>query len=101
MKQKTTLKKPTLSTKDVLAFAERPSEAPQGDKTVKVGIRLGRGKKNPPDSPENLSGKVPAGDVRLSANIDQNIHLTLKIAAARERTTIGELIERLVQENLG
>lgn len=57
-------------------------------------------KKITPGSPENLSGKVPAGDVRLSANINQDIHLKLKIAAARERTTIGELIERLVQENL-
>ena len=101
MKTKTTLKKPTLSTEDVLAFAERPLEAAQGDKTAKVSKGKGGTKKMTPDSPENLSGKVPAGDVRLSANIDQDIHLKLKIAAARERTTIGELIERLVQENLG
>jgi len=100
MKTKTTLTKPTLSTKDVLAFAERPSEAPQGDKTAQVSKGKGGAKKITPDSPENLSGKVPAGDVRLSANIDQDIHLKLKIAAARERTTIGELIERLVQDNL-
>ena len=100
MKQKTTLKKPTLSNQDVIAFAERPSDALQGDKTAKVSKSKGGAKKITPDSPENLSGKVPAGDVRLSANIDQDIHLKLKIAAARERTTIGELIERLVQENL-
>ena len=100
MKTKTTLKKPTLSTEDVLAFAERPSGAPQGDKNTKVGKDKGGAKKITPDSPENLSGKVPAGDVRLSANIDQDIHLKLKIAAAKERTTIGELIERLVQDNL-
>jgi len=100
MKPKTTLKKPTLSTEDVIAFAERPSEAPQGDKKAWVGIRLGRVKKNPPDSLENLSGKVPAGDVRLSANIDQDLHLKLKIAAARERITIGEMIERWIQEKL-
>jgi len=37
MKTKTTLKKPTLSTEDVMAFAERPSDALQGDKTAKVG----------------------------------------------------------------
>ena len=41
-----------------------------------------------------------AGDARVSANINQDIHLKPKIAAAKERTTIGELIERLVQENL-
>ena len=100
MKKKTTLKKPTLSNKDVLAFAERPSDAPQGDKTTKVGKGKGGAKKNSPANQNGLSGKVPSGDVRLSANIDQEIHLKLKIAAARERTTIGELIERLVQDNL-
>ena len=60
----------------------------------------GGGKKNSPANQSGLCGKVPSGDVRLSANIDQEIHLKLKIAAARERTTIGELIERLVQDNL-
>jgi len=100
MKTKTTLKKPTLSTEDVLAFAERPSEAAQGDQIAKASIGVGKVKKNPPDSPENLSGKVPAGDVRLSANIDQNLHLKLKIAAAKERITIGEIIERWIQEKL-
>ena len=99
MKKKTTLKKPTLSNKDVLAFAERPSDAPQGDKTTKAG-KEGGAKKNSLANQNGLSGKVPSGDVRLSANIDQEIHLKLKIAAARERTTIGELIERLVQDNL-
>ncbi len=39
------------------------------------------------------SGLVPAGDVRLTANIRSDLHLALKIRAARERTTIGELIE--------
>ena len=37
MKTKTTLKKPTLSTKDVLAFAERPSEAAQVDQIAQAG----------------------------------------------------------------
>ncbi len=100
MKKKTTLKKPTLSTEDVLAFAERPSEAPQGDKTVKVGIRLGRGKKNPPDSPKSVSGHIPEGDIRLSSNIKRGIHYRLKLAAVKERITIGQMIERLVEENL-
>ena len=87
--------------KDVLTFAERPSDAPQGDKTTKAG-KGGKGgaKKNSLANQSGLCGKVPSGDVRLSANIDQEIHLKLKIAAARERTTIGELIECLVQDNL-
>jgi hypothetical protein len=47
-----------------------------------------------------LSGQVPEGDVRLTANIREDLHLKLKITAARRRTTIGELIEELVEEYL-
>lgn len=47
-----------------------------------------------------LSGQVPEGDVRLTANIRDDLHLKLKIAAARRRTTIGELIEELVEKHL-
>lgn len=42
------------------------------------------------------SGQLPEGDVRLTANIRAELHLALKIRAARERTTIGELIEAWV-----
>jgi len=47
-----------------------------------------------------LSGQVPEGDVRLTANIREDLHLKLKIAAARRRTTIGELLEELVEKYL-
>jgi len=43
-----------------------------------------------------VSGLVPAGDVRLTANIRQDLHLKLKIASAHRRTTIGEIIEELI-----
>ncbi len=46
------------------------------------------------------SGKVPSGDVRMTANIRSDLHVQLKIAAAQGRTTIGELIEELVQRHL-
>ncbi len=46
------------------------------------------------------SGQVPAGDVRLTANIREDLHLRLKIAAARQRTTIGEIIEDLVERHI-
>jgi ParG protein len=46
------------------------------------------------------TGPVPDGDVRLTANIRQELHLKLKIAAATRRTTIGELIEELVEQYL-
>lgn len=72
------LKKPTLSAGDVLAFAEKPQAEPS----------------EKPSGPR--SGLVPAGDVRLTANIRGDLHLKLKIRAAQERTTVGELIERWV-----
>lgn len=43
------------------------------------------------------SGLLPPGDVRLTANIRAELHLKLKIKAAQERTTIGELIENWIQ----
>jgi hypothetical protein len=43
---------------------------------------------------------VPEGDVRLTANIREDLHLKLKIVAATRRTTIGELIEELVERHL-
>ena len=46
------------------------------------------------------AGPVPEGDVRLTANIREDLHLKLKIVAATRRTTIGELIEDLVQRHL-
>lgn len=97
-KKKPILKKPTLA--EVARFAERPPEAAQGDKTPKAGMGVGKAEKTAPEKPSQVSGNVPAGDVRLSANINQDLHLRLKIAAARQRTTIGELLEQLIDENL-
>lgn len=50
--------------------------------------------------PAQVSGLVPADDVRLTANIRKDLHLKLKIAAAESRTTIGEIIEALVARHL-
>lgn len=47
-----------------------------------------------------ISGKVPSGDVRMTANIRSDLHIKLKIAAAERRTTIGELIEELIERHL-
>lgn len=57
-----------------------------------------KGKKVRQKSTRGLSGLVPEGDVRLTANIREDLHLKLKIAAARQRTTIGELIEQMVEK---
>jgi hypothetical protein len=47
-----------------------------------------------------VSGLVPDGDVRMTANINAELHLKLKIKAAEQRTTIGELIEQLLVKHL-
>lgn len=47
-----------------------------------------------------VSGQVPEGDVRLTANIRGDLHMKLKIKAARERTTIGEMIEQLIEKHI-
>lgn len=49
---------------------------------------------------KTVPGPVPEGDVRLTANIREDLHLKLKIVAATRRTTIGELIEELVEHHL-
>ena len=51
-------------------------------------------------TPKAVPGPVPEGDVRLTANIREDLHLKLKIVAATKRTTIGELIEELVEHHL-
>ena len=69
---KRALRKPVLRTGAVLKFAEGRDKA-------------------------DKSGLVPEGDVRLTANIRGDLHLKLKIRAATERTTQGELIERWIE----
>ena len=49
---------------------------------------------------KQVSGLVPEGDVRLTANISEKHHIKLKVAAATQRTTIGELIEYLIEKAL-
>ena len=84
------LKKPTISTDDVLAFAERSQAADQARGKGPATVKAGKAASGP------RSGLVPTGDVRLTANIRGDLHLKLKIRAAQERTTVGELIERWV-----
>ena len=89
-----TLKKPNISTAAVMAFAEG-RKSPTGAQTeVGKGKALGTSQ----NATKGLkSGLVPEGDVRLTANIRGDIHIALKIRAAQERTTVGELIEKWVE----
>lgn len=85
-----TLKKPTLTTAAVQAFAEGATGAP-------TGAARGKGAARAEAAPAGQkSGLVPEGDVRLTANIRGDLHLKLKIRAAQERTTVGELIEQWI-----
>ena len=47
----------------------------------------------------STSGQVPAGYVRLSANIKEDLHLRLKIMSARERRTIGNILEEWIEQH--
>ncbi len=71
----------------------------------KAAGTAGKGKRRrvAPKAPTKTyaAGLVPAGDVRLTINIRQDLHLRLKIAAAHGRTTIGEIIEELVEQYVG
>jgi hypothetical protein len=91
MSQIAPFKKPTLSKKDIQDFAEGATGA-RADSVV------GKGASSAKNAPAGFkSGLVPDGDVRLTANIRADLHLKLKIRAAQERTTVGELIEKWVE----
>jgi len=90
--------KPQLNIPEALAFAtEQPVNKNTGKGKDKAKIiapsALNEGKKQ-------ASGLVPENDVRLTANIKKDLHLKLKIRAAQERTTIGELIEALIEKHI-
>ena len=76
-----TLAKPSLA--KIQAFAERGGNVTPMASKAKA-------------SPGQTSGLVPAGDVRLTVNIRDDVHQRLKIRAVQERTTVGELIEAWV-----
>ena len=64
---------------------------------LKTGEVLGSTKRRRTPVAAGLSGQVPEGDVRLTANIRADLHLKLKIRAAEQRTTVGELIEQWIE----
>lgn len=88
---KISLKKPIITSEAVMAFAE-------GAQTAKTVTARGTGLSKSENAPKGQkSGLLPPGDVRLTANIREDLHLKLKIRAAQERTTIGELIESWIE----
>ena len=47
---------------------------------------------------ENESGYIPGGDSRLTVNIRIELHRQLKIMAIFNDTTMGEIIEKLIEQ---
>lgn len=90
--------KPQLNISEALAFAAGTI------KNEKVGKGKSKSKIMAPTAlngnKKQVSGLVPDDDVRLTANIRKDLHLKLKIRAAVERTTIGELIEALIEKHI-
>jgi len=91
--KKVSISKPVLIA-EALKFASEDILSPSHRVDKAKGI------KTAPRGSKQVSGLVPIGDVRLTANINKELHLKLKIAAAKQRTTIGELIEQLLEKYL-
>jgi len=88
------IKKPTLNTNAALDFAEGRKPATRKKRSTRKSVR------KPTQEATPKSGLVPEGDVRLTANIRGDLHLRLKIEAAQRRTTIGELLEELIEKHI-
>lgn len=86
---KPSLAKPSLA--KIQAFAEGATGSKPGAGTVTPMAA----RKAAPTGQK--SGLVPAGDVRLTVNIRDDLHQKLKIKAVQERTTVGELIEQWIE----
>lgn len=87
-KKPITIQKPTLpGAAAALAFAEGANNTAHSEPIA-----------TPKDTMKPSSGQVPVGDVRLTANISQDRHMKLKMEAVKRKTTIGELIEQMIDQ---
>lgn len=80
--------KPTLNTSQALKFATESSVQKQTRKE-----NTNEGKTN------NKIFFAPKGDKRLTINIREDLHKKLKFAALDQDTTVGEIIENLIEKN--
>lgn len=83
-----TLKKPALNADAVRAFAEGDQAGSQAEAKPSA---------TKADKSRKRVFPAPAGDVRMTANIREDLHIKLKIEAAKRRTTVGELIEQMIE----
>lgn len=89
-KKPSTLKKPVLTNEAVLGFAEgRSSSKPPSKKAAAAAADA-----------TSTSRFPPSGDIRLTVNLREDLHMRLKMEAVKRRTTVGEILEDLVQEHI-
>lgn len=99
-KHEVSILKPTMGAA-ALGFATGGQQEGIGKTSADAEGRSATRAVNRPKTPsKQVSGLVPEGDVRLTANISEDHHIKLKVAAATQRTTIGELIEQLIDKAL-
>ena len=99
-KQEVSILKPTMGAA-ALGFATGGQQEALGKLSAdKEGQSTNKAEKRIKRPSKQVSGLVPEGDVRLTANISEAHHIQLKVEAAKRRTTIGELIEQLIDTNL-
>jgi hypothetical protein len=89
-KKAPTLKKPVLTSAAVLGFAEGRS-APSSSKARNAAAAA---------DVSATSRFPPSGDIRLTVNIRGDLHMRLKMEAVKRRTTVGEILEDLVQQHI-
>lgn len=77
--------------------AQKPQEALPKEKAPDA---LPSRKETAPRAGKSLSGLIPEGDVRLTANIREDLHMRLKMESVKKRITIGEIIESWIEEKL-
>ena len=61
---------------------------------LKTTSEIAKGKKL------SKSGLVPDGDTKLVCNVRSDLHIKLKHVAVDERTTVEEIVERLIDKHL-
>ena len=90
------IKKPLLDTSKALKFASESSEKEN------ISISIDKNNKTPKKAVkgQNKGFSAPEGDKRLTINIKEDLHKRLKFAALKQDTTVGEIIEQLVESNL-
>jgi hypothetical protein len=94
------LSKPTLQTDAARAFATGAQQPPKAVSREEPRHSHRTAPETAAAVDKSVSGQVPEGDVRLTANIRKDLHMKLKMQAVMKETTIGELLEALIDKHL-